>query len=133
MKCEIMIDAEREEKVVIFAHQKTELVEQIERLVMEQESVLTSFLGDSAVLPCQCLDSLCADGAGHFYRYFCGSLSDHLVQRISDFAVGQQKAQRLSPLKSNLHFDTLNKKWDVNFYIPFLCAIFSWSVPRGVF
>lgn len=91
MKCEIMIDAEREEKVVIFAHQKTELVEQIERLVMGQESVLTGFLGDSAVLPCQCLDSLCADGAGHFYRYFCGSLSDHLVQRISDFAVGQQK------------------------------------------
>ncbi len=42
MKCKIFIDKEREEEVLIYAHEKTELVKAIEKLVAEEA---TEFIG----------------------------------------------------------------------------------------
>ena len=47
MKCSVIIDKEKEEQVIIYAHQKTKLVEQIERLA--SEDILIGYRDSEAV------------------------------------------------------------------------------------
>lgn len=49
MKLEIVIDKEREEKVLICAHKKTRLVEEIEQLVHDNAFELIGYQGKTAV------------------------------------------------------------------------------------
>ena len=49
MKCKIFIDKEREEEVLIYAHEKTELVKAIEKLVAEEATELIGYKDREAV------------------------------------------------------------------------------------
>ena len=49
MKCKTVIDKTREEEVIIYAHERNETVEAIEKLVLRSEFVLVGYSGKSAV------------------------------------------------------------------------------------
>lgn len=49
MKLNIFIDKEREEEVIIYAHEKNSIVESIEQLVLEKEIELIGYREDLAV------------------------------------------------------------------------------------
>lgn len=49
MDCKVVIDKERKEEVVIYAHEKTKLVEQIESLVLEDPIELIGYKDREAV------------------------------------------------------------------------------------
>lgn len=50
MKVTTVLDAAREEEVVIYARERNELVEEIERLVSRRSAELVGFYGDAAVI-----------------------------------------------------------------------------------
>lgn len=58
MKLKIVIDKERTEEVIIYAHEKTKLVEDIERLVEESTARLIGYK-DKAVVPLTAADVHC--------------------------------------------------------------------------
>ena len=49
MKCKTVIDKTREEEVIIYAHERNETVEAIEKLVLRSDFELIGYLGKSAV------------------------------------------------------------------------------------
>ena len=49
MKCKTVIDKTREEEVIIYAHERNETVEAIEKLVLRSDFVLVGYSGKSAV------------------------------------------------------------------------------------
>ena len=49
MKCRIFIDKEHEEEILIYAHEKTHLVEQIEKLVSDESFELIGYKDREAV------------------------------------------------------------------------------------
>ncbi len=49
MKCRVVIDKKREEEVIIYAHERNETVESIERLISETQFELVGYSGKSAV------------------------------------------------------------------------------------
>ena len=49
MKCTVVIDAEREEEVLIYAHQKNELVSEIENIVQSDSLELLGYVGTSVI------------------------------------------------------------------------------------
>ena len=49
MKCKTIIDKNREEEVIIFAHERNETVESIERIVSSTQLELIGYSGKSAV------------------------------------------------------------------------------------
>lgn len=50
MKCKTVIDASREEEVIIYAHERSRLVEEIEKLVREEGFELVGYSDKTAVL-----------------------------------------------------------------------------------
>lgn len=50
MKVTTILDSTREEEVVIYAHERNELVEEIERLASRKTAELVGFCGDAAVV-----------------------------------------------------------------------------------
>ena len=49
MKCKTIIDKNREEEVIIYAHERNETVESIERIVSSTQLELIGYSGKSAV------------------------------------------------------------------------------------
>lgn len=49
MKCRIFIDKEHEEEILIYAHEKTKLVENIEKLVSDDAFELIGYMDREAV------------------------------------------------------------------------------------
>ena len=50
MKCSVVIDKTREQEVVIYAHERTELVDKIEALLKEEEPRLVGYREEQAFL-----------------------------------------------------------------------------------
>ncbi|MBQ8869515.1 MAG: LytTR family transcriptional regulator [Oscillospiraceae bacterium] len=50
MKCTVIIDGEREQEVVIYAHERTELINKIEALASEEQPELVGFSDREAVI-----------------------------------------------------------------------------------
>lgn len=50
MKVNVIIDPTREEEVIVFTHRRTELVEEIERLVSQKPLELVGFLGEERAI-----------------------------------------------------------------------------------
>ena len=49
MKCTVILDKTREEEIVIYAHQKNEMIFEIERMAQEKPLQLTGFLNEEIV------------------------------------------------------------------------------------
>lgn len=49
MKCTVILDKTREEEILIYAHQKTSLIDEIERMAAERPSQLVGYLEDEIV------------------------------------------------------------------------------------
>ena len=46
MKCTVILDKTREEEIVIYAHQKNEMIFEIERMAQEKPLQMTGFLNE---------------------------------------------------------------------------------------
>lgn len=49
MKCTVILDKTREEEIVIYAHQKNEMIFEIERMAQEKPLQMTGFLNEEIV------------------------------------------------------------------------------------
>ena len=49
MKCTVILDKTREEEIVIYAHQKNEMIFEIERMAQERPLQMTGFLNEEIV------------------------------------------------------------------------------------
>lgn len=49
MKCTVILDNTREEEIIIYAHQKNELIDEIERMVMGATQQITGFLNEEII------------------------------------------------------------------------------------
>jgi DNA-binding LytR/AlgR family response regulator len=58
MKFQIFFDRDREEQVIVYAHQRTELTEKIEQLVLENKSVLSGYR-DKEIFPLNISEIYC--------------------------------------------------------------------------
>lgn len=58
VKCRIIIDPQCEEEVVVYARERTPLVESIERLISEQETALVGY-ADREIVPLSLPDVAC--------------------------------------------------------------------------
>lgn len=71
MKCRIIVDPQREEEVVVYAHERTSLTAAIERLVMEQEIPLVGYRGEE-ILPLSLPEVQCFIVEGGKVYALCG-------------------------------------------------------------
>ena len=58
MKCKTLIDPSREEEVIIYAHERTPLVEEIEALVSEEAAELIGY-SEGSIVPIRATDFDC--------------------------------------------------------------------------
>lgn len=69
MKCKIIIDAEREEEIIVYAKKASRLTEAIERMVREEETAWIGY-GEESIVPLNPKDVCCFSVEGNkVYAY----------------------------------------------------------------
>lgn len=58
MKLSIFIEPEREEEILIYAHEKTRMIEQIEELISDNKNVIMGY-GDGKIVKLSPIDVIC--------------------------------------------------------------------------
>lgn len=81
MKCEIIIDAMAEEKVIIYAKEKSAVIEAIKKLAEETSSEILGFHG-SEIIKLNPLDIECISVINNKIYAFCGAEEYMLKERL---------------------------------------------------